>query len=84
MCTLEKAREHIGSIRSRVTSLALPLVIAQSIEHRAPGDSRSLQRLKVAVENKQQKQINKQCLITEQTAPKDATCRYERVSIRIT
>jgi hypothetical protein len=40
MCILEKEREHIGSIWSRVTCFALPLAAAQSLERRAPGDSR--------------------------------------------
>jgi hypothetical protein len=39
VCILEKEREYIGSIWSRVTCFALPLVAAQSLEHRAPGDS---------------------------------------------
>jgi hypothetical protein len=59
ICILEKEREHIGSIWSRVTGLAPPLAAAQSLECRAPGDSQSLQRLTVAIENKQYKQINK-------------------------
>jgi hypothetical protein len=88
MCILEKERDHIGSIWLRVTCLALPLAAAQSLERRAPGDSRSLRRLMVAIGNKQHKQINiqyiKQCLITKQTVSKDATRRYERVSARIT
>jgi hypothetical protein len=88
MCILEREREHIGSIWSRVTCLALLLATAQSLEHRAPGDSRSLQWLTVANGSKQHKQIykqyNKQCLITKQTVPKDATHRYEHVSVRIT
>jgi hypothetical protein len=88
MCTLEREREHIGSLWSRVTCLALPLVAAQSLESRAPGDSRSLRRLTVAIGNKQHKQINKQYtkqrLITKQTVPKDATHCYERVNARIT
>jgi hypothetical protein len=69
MCIQEKEREHIGSIWSRVTCIALPLAAAQSLERRAPGDSRSLQHLTVAIGNKQHKQINKQytkqCLITK-------------------
>jgi hypothetical protein len=69
MCTLEREREHIGSIWSKVTCLALPLAAAQGLECRAPGDSRSLQRLTVTVINKQHIQINKQyrkqCLITK-------------------
>jgi hypothetical protein len=88
VCILENEREHIGSIWSRVTCHALPLAAAQSLERRAPGESRSLQRLTVAIGNKQYKQIKKQyikqCLITKQAVPKDATCRYERVSVRIT
>jgi hypothetical protein len=60
MCILEREREHIWSIWSRVTCLALPLVDAQSLAHRAPGDSRSLRCLTVAIGNKQHKQINKQ------------------------
>jgi hypothetical protein len=87
ICIVEKEREHIGLICSRVTCLALPLV-AQSHARRAPGDSRSLRRLTVAIENKQHKEINKQyikqCLITKQIVPKDATRRYEHVSARIT
>jgi hypothetical protein len=52
MCTLERERGHIGSIWSRVTCLALLLPAAQGLECRAPGDSRSLQRLTVVIENK--------------------------------
>jgi hypothetical protein len=59
MCILEKEREHIGSIWSRVTCHALPLAAAQSLKRRAPGDSRSLRRLTVVIGNQQQKQINK-------------------------
>jgi hypothetical protein len=59
MCTLEREREHIGSIWSRVTCLALPLATAQGLERQAPGDSQSLRRLTVAVGNKQHKQTNK-------------------------
>jgi hypothetical protein len=59
MCILEREREHIGSIWSRVTYLALPIAAAQSRARRAPGDSRSLQRLTVAIGNKQHKQISK-------------------------
>jgi hypothetical protein len=39
--------------------LALPLAAAQSLEHRALGDSQSLRRSMVAIRNKQCKQINK-------------------------
>jgi hypothetical protein len=60
MCILEREREHIGSIWSRVTCLALPLATTQSLERRAPGDSQSLRRKTVAIKNKQYKQINKQ------------------------
>jgi hypothetical protein len=88
MCILEREREYIGLIWSRVTYLALPLATSQSLEHRAPGDSRSLRRLTVAIGNKQHKQISKQYtkqfLITKQTVPKYATHRYERVNTRIT
>jgi hypothetical protein len=41
------------------TCLALPLAAAQSLEGRALGDSQNLQRLTIAIENKQYKQINK-------------------------
>jgi hypothetical protein len=88
VCVLDKGREHIGSIWSRVTCLTLPLAIAQSLERQAPTESQSLRRLTVAIRNKQHKQINKQytkhCIITKQTVPKDATHHYERVSARIT
>jgi hypothetical protein len=84
MCTLEREREHIGSIWSRVTCLALQLAAAQSLECRAPRDSRSLRRLMVAIGNKQHKKITKQCPITKQTVVKDATHRYECVSATIT
>jgi hypothetical protein len=60
MSILGREREHIGSIWSRVTCLALLLAAAQSLERRAPGDSRSLWRLTVVIRNKQHKQINKQ------------------------
>jgi hypothetical protein len=83
-----RERKHIGSIWSRVACLALPLAIAQSLKRRAPGDSRTLQRLTVAIGNKQHKQINKQytkqCLMTKQTVPNDITRRYECVSARMT
>jgi hypothetical protein len=88
LCTLDKEREHIGSIWSRVTCRALPLAATQSLECRAPRDCRSLWHLKVSIGNKQYKQINKQytkqCLITKQTLPKDATRCYERVSATFT
>jgi hypothetical protein len=88
MCILGREREHIGSIWSRVTCLALLLAVAQSLECRAPGDSRSLRCLTVVIENNQHKQINKQytkkCLMTKQTVTKDATHRNEHVSARST
>jgi hypothetical protein len=59
MCILEREIEHIGSIWSRVTCLALPLVAAQSPERRAPRDSQSLRCLTVVIGNKQHKKINK-------------------------
>jgi hypothetical protein len=58
MC-VQRKKEHIGSIWSRVTCLALLLAVAQSLVRRAPKDSRSLRRLTVAIRNKQHKQINK-------------------------
>jgi hypothetical protein len=88
MYILEKERKHIGSIWLRDTCLTLPLAVAQSLARQAPGNSRSLRRLTVAIKNKQHKQINKQyikqCLITKQTVPKDVTHCYEHMSIRIT
>jgi hypothetical protein len=88
VCIVEKEREHIGSIWSRVTCLALLLAAAQSLERRALGDSQSLRRLMVAIGNKQHKQINKQynkqCLMTKQIVPQDVTRRYECMSARIT
>jgi hypothetical protein len=87
MSTLEREREHIGSTWSRVTCLTLLLAAAQSLECRAPRDSRSLRLQTVGIGNKQHKQINKQyikqCLITKQKVLKDATCHDERVSVRI-
>jgi hypothetical protein len=87
MCILEREREHIGSIWSRVTCLDTPLA-AQSLAHQALGDSRSLRLLTVVIRNKQYKKINKQYnkqyLMTNKTLPKDATHCYERVSTRIT
>jgi hypothetical protein len=87
MCILEREREHIGSIWSRVTCLDSPLAV-QSLAHQALGDSRSLRLLTVVIKNKQHKHINKQYikqyLMTKQTVPKDSTRCYERVSERIT
>jgi hypothetical protein len=87
MCILEREREHMGSIWSRVTCLD-SLLAAQSLARRALGDSQSLRLLTVVIRNKQHKKINKQhikqYLITKQTVPKDVTRCYERVSARIT
>jgi hypothetical protein len=87
MCILEKERENIGSIWSRITCLALLLSAAQSLARRAPGDSRSLQLLTLVIGNKQYKQIDKQYtkqyLITKQIIPKDDTHCYKRVGTRI-
>jgi hypothetical protein len=44
-CLLEKEREHIGSIWSRVTCLDLPLVAAQSLLLEGLEDFRGLRRL---------------------------------------
>jgi hypothetical protein len=52
--------KHMGVKWSRVTYLALPLAVAQSLEGGALGDSQSRRRLTIAIENKQYKQINKQ------------------------
>jgi hypothetical protein len=86
MCILEREREHIGSICSRVTCLDSSLA-AQSLARQALGDSRSLWLLTVVIGNKQYKKINKQYtkqyLMTNQIVPKDATHCYERVSTRI-
>jgi hypothetical protein len=87
MCILEREREHMESIWSRVTCLD-SLLAAQSLARRALGDSQSLRLLTVVIGNKQHKKINKQYtkqyLITKQTVPKDATRCYKRVSARIT
>jgi hypothetical protein len=73
---------------SRITFHALSLAAAQSLEHRALEDSRSLWCLTIAIGNKQYKQINKQCtkqyLMAKQIVPIDATRRYEHVSTKIT
>jgi hypothetical protein len=87
MCILEREREHIGSIWSRVTCIDSPLA-AQSPARQALGDSRSLRLLTVVIENKQYKQINKQYikqyLMTKQTALKYSSRHYELMSVRIT
>jgi hypothetical protein len=48
ICELERKREHIGSIWSRVTCLALPLAAAQSLGSQALEDSRGRRRLTIA------------------------------------
>jgi hypothetical protein len=82
-----RERKHIGSTWLRITCLVLPLVVAQSLERQAVGDSRSLQRLMVAIRNKQCKQINKQYtkqyLMTKQTVPTDATPRYKCMKVHL-
>jgi hypothetical protein len=84
MCILEREREHIESIWSRVTCLDSPLA-AQSLARQALGDSQSLRLRTVVIENKQiNKQYIKQYLMTKQIVPKDSTHCYERVSERIT
>jgi hypothetical protein len=87
MCILEREREYIGSIWSRVTFLD-SLLAAQSLARRALGDSQSLRLLTVVIRNKQHKKINKQYikqyLMTKQIVLKDATHCYEHVSARIT
>jgi hypothetical protein len=64
------------------------LAAAQSLERRAPEDSRCLRRLTIVIGNKHYKQINKQhtkqYLLSNQIVPKDTTRRYERVGARIT
>jgi hypothetical protein len=47
---VEREREHIGLIWSRVTCLALLLAAAQSLEHQALEDSQSLRHLTIATE----------------------------------
>jgi hypothetical protein len=70
MFILEKEREHIGSIWTRITCRALPLSATQSLARRASGDSRSLRLLMVVIGNKQHKQINKQLLKCKITGTK--------------
>jgi hypothetical protein len=85
VCILEKEREHIGSIWSSVTCLALLLAAAQSLEHQAPRDSLILRRLTIVIRNKQiNKQYTTQFLMTKQTLPKYATHHYEHMSTSIT
>jgi hypothetical protein len=87
MCILEREREHIGSIWSRVTCLYFPLA-AQNLARQALRDSRSLRLLTVVIGNKQYKKINKQYtkhyLNTKQTVLKFSTRHYKLVSARIT
>jgi hypothetical protein len=52
MCIPEKEREHIGSIWSRVTCLALLLATAQSLGSQALEDSESYRLLTIATGNK--------------------------------
>jgi hypothetical protein len=83
-----RERKHIGTMWSRVTCLALPLTVAQSLGRQALEDSQSLWRLTVAIGKNQWQQISKQYikqyLITKQIVPRDATRRYEHVGTRIT
>jgi hypothetical protein len=87
MCILEREREHIGSIWSRVTCLD-SLLATQSLARQALGDSRSFWLLMVVIGNKQYKKINKeyikQYIMTNQTVLKDSTRCYESVSERST
>jgi hypothetical protein len=75
MYILEREREHIGSIWSRVTCLD-SLLAAQSLAHRALGDSQSPRLLTAVIGNKRHKKINKeytkQYLMTNQTVPKES------------
>jgi hypothetical protein len=48
-----RERKHIGTKWSRVTYLALPLVVAQSLESRVLEDSQSRRCLTIATRNKQ-------------------------------
>jgi hypothetical protein len=79
-----RERKHIGTKWLRVTCLTLPLATAQSLGSRALENSQSRRRLTIAIEKsnckKINKQYNKQYLNSNQTVPKDATHRYERVS----
>jgi hypothetical protein len=83
-----RERKHIGTKWSRVTCPPLPLAAAQSLGSRALEDSQSLQRLTVAIENKEHKQISKQYtkqyLTSKQIVPKCDTHCFERLSARIT
>jgi hypothetical protein len=88
MCILEREREHIGSIWSRVTCLDSLLTAAQNLLLEGLDDFRSSQRLN----NNDRKQaiqriiktVHKQYLNTKQTVLKYSTHRYELVSARIT
>jgi hypothetical protein len=48
-----RERKHIGTKWSRVTYLALPLAVAQSLGSQALEHSQSRRRLMIATENKQ-------------------------------
>jgi hypothetical protein len=82
-----RERKYIGTKWLRVTCPALPLATAQSLVSQVLEDSQSRWRLTIATGNKQFKQKNKQYtkqyLNSNQTVPKDATRRYERLSARI-
>jgi hypothetical protein len=89
MCILEREREHIGSIWSRITCLDLPLAVAQSLLLEGLEDLRGSQRLNNDDDRKQATQrinkiVYKQYLNTKQTVPIYYTHHYERVSERIT
>jgi hypothetical protein len=82
-----RERKHIGTKWLRVTCLALLLAAAQSLGSQVLEDYQSRWRLTIAIQNKQLQQINKhytkQYLNSNQTASKDFTHCYERVSARI-
>jgi hypothetical protein len=48
-----RERKHIGTKWSRVTCLAPPLAVAQSLGSQALEDTQSLQRLTIVIEKKQ-------------------------------
>jgi hypothetical protein len=83
-----REREHIGTKWSRVTSLALPLAVAQSLGSQVLEDSQSCWHLTIVIGNKQLQQINKQYtkqyLNSNQIVSKDSTRCYKRVSAGIT
>jgi hypothetical protein len=73
---LEREREHIGSIWSRVTCLDSPLAAAQTLLLEGLEDYQSSQRLN----NNDQKQVIQRI---NKTVPKYSTHHYEHVSPRI-